>query len=84
MVIDAQGYRERRERMLHDVAVNAAVEARSTGNPVALEPMTSVERKIVHLRLKEFEGVGTESDGSEPNRHVVVIPEPGDPADTEV
>lgn len=84
VVIDAQGYRERRERMLHDVAVNAAVEARSTGNPVALEPMTSVERKIVHLRLKEFEGVGTESDGSEPNRHVVVIPEPGDPADTEV
>ncbi len=70
VVIDAQGYRERRERMLHDVAVNAAVEARSTGNPVALEPMTSVERKIVHLRLKEFEGVGTESDGcrAEPAR----------------
>jgi spoIIIJ-associated protein len=78
VVIDAQGYRERRERMLHDVAVNAAVEARTTGQPVALEPMTSVERKIVHLRLKEFEGVGTESEGSEPNRHVVVIavPEP--------
>ena len=74
VVIDAQGYRERRERMLHDVAVNAAVEVRATGNPVPLEPMTSVERKIVHLRLKEFEGVGTESDGAEPNRHVVVIP----------
>ena len=36
--------------------------------------MTSVERKIVHLRLKEFEGVGTESEGAEPNRHVVVVP----------
>lgn len=84
VVIDAQGYRERRERMLHDVAVNAAVQARSTGAPVALEPMTSVERKIVHLRLKEFEGVGTESDGAEPNRHVVVIPDPGDSADTGV
>ncbi len=74
VVIDAQGYRERRERMLHDVAVNAAVEVRSSGRPVALEPMTSVERKIVHLRLKEFEGVGTESEGAEPNRHVVVVP----------
>jgi spoIIIJ-associated protein len=74
VVIDAQGYRERRERMLHDVAVNAAVEVRATGQSVALEPMTSVERKIIHLRLKEMEGVGTESDGAEPNRHVVVIP----------
>ena len=80
VVIDAQGYRERRERMLHDVAVNAAVEVRTTGRPVALEPMTSVERKIIHLRLKEMEGVGTESDGAEPNRHVVVIPVEDDPS----
>ncbi len=74
VVIDAQGYRERRERTLHDVAVNAAVEARESGRPVTLEPMTSAERKIVHLRLKEFEGVGTESEGAEPNRCVVVLP----------
>jgi spoIIIJ-associated protein len=75
VVVDAQGYRERRARMLHDVAVKAAAEAKRTGNSVELEPMTSVERKIIHLRLKEFAGVRTESDGVEPNRHVVVLPD---------
>jgi spoIIIJ-associated protein len=74
VVIDAQGYRERRARMLHEVAAKAAAEARRTGEPVELEPMTSVERKIIHLRLKETAGVRTESAGIEPNRHVVVIP----------
>lgn len=76
VVIDAQGYRERRARMLHDVAVKAAADARRTGVPVELEPMTSVERKIVHLRIKEMDGVRTESAGAEPNRHVVVLPDP--------
>jgi spoIIIJ-associated protein len=75
VVIDAQGYRERRERMLHEVAVTAAAEARRTGRPVELDPMTSVERKIVHLRLKELAGVTTASEGNEPNRHVVVVPD---------
>ena len=77
VVIDAQGYRERRERTLHDVAVTAAVEVRESGRSVALEPMTSAERKIVHLRLKEFDGVRTESEGAEPNRCVVVLPDEG-------
>lgn len=76
VVIDAQGYRERRARMLHDVAIKAAADARRTGVPVELEPMTSVERKIVHLRIKEMDGVRTESAGAEPNRHVVVLPDP--------
>ena len=44
------------------------------GNPVSLEPMTSVERKIVHLHLKDVEGVETRSEGDEPNRHIVVSP----------
>lgn len=75
VVIDAQGYRERRARMLHDVAIKAAAEARRTGAAVELEPMTSVERKIIHVRLKELDGVRTESAGVEPNRHVVVLPD---------
>jgi spoIIIJ-associated protein len=79
VVIDAQGYRERRERMLHEVAVTAAAEARRTGRPVALDPMTSVERKIVHLRLKELDGVTTGSEGNEPNRHIVVVPDAEQP-----
>ncbi len=47
----------------------------ASGRPVALEPMTSVERKIVHLHLKEVAGVATSSEGVEPNRHVIVLPE---------
>ena len=80
VVIDAEGYRERRERALCAVADRAAADAMRTGRPVALEPMTSVDRKIVHLHLQEREGVGTSSEGVEPNRHVIVLPE-GDSAE---
>jgi spoIIIJ-associated protein len=80
VVVDAEGYRERRERALCGVADRAAAEAMRTGRPVPLEPMTSVERKIVHLHLEEMEGVGTSSEGVEPNRHVIVLPE-GDSAE---
>ena len=80
VVIDAEGYRDRRERALWGVAERAAAEAMRSGRPVALEPMTSVERKIVHLHLQEMDGVGTSSEGVEPNRHVVVLPE-GDSAE---
>jgi spoIIIJ-associated protein len=80
VVIDAEGYRERRERALCGVADRAAAEAMRSGRPVPLEPMTSVERKIVHLHLQEMDGVGTSSEGVEPNRHVIVLPE-GDTAE---
>jgi spoIIIJ-associated protein len=53
---------------------------RKTGQAVALEPMTSVERKIVHLHLKAMGDVSTSSQGVEPNRHIVVLPG-GDPAE---
>ncbi len=74
IVIDAAGYRERRKATLEALAVRSAAEAVSSGEPVELEPMTAVERKVVHLRLKEFPGVETTSEGTEPNRFVVVIP----------
>jgi spoIIIJ-associated protein len=80
VVVDAEGYRERRARALCGVADRAVAEALRTGRPVALEPMTSVERKIVHLHLQEMDGVGTSSEGVEPNRHVIVLPE-GDSAE---
>ena len=73
-VIDAQGYRKRRERTLTEVAVRAAEEVRRTGQPYALEPMTSAERKIVHTKVQELGGLATASEGLEPNRHVVVLP----------
>jgi spoIIIJ-associated protein len=74
VVIDAAGYRERRRVSLEALAVRSAERALTDGEPVELEPMTAVERKVVHLRLKEFDGVETTSDGTEPNRYVVVHP----------
>jgi spoIIIJ-associated protein len=77
VVVDAAGYRERRRAALEALAVRAAGRALSDHEPVGLEPMTAVERKVVHLRLKEFDGVETSSEGTEPNRYVVVYPSAG-------
>jgi spoIIIJ-associated protein len=74
VVVDAAGYRERRRTALESLAVRSAEEALATHSPVELEPMTAVERKTVHLRLKEFDGVETGSEGTEPNRHIVITP----------
>ena len=74
LVVDAEGYRERRRATLESLAVRIAREVLETGERVELDPMTAVERKVVHLRLKEFEGVETASEGTEPNRYVVVLP----------
>ena len=75
IVVDAAGYRARRQASLDALAVRHADQAVSSGNPVDLEPMTAVERKVVHERLKEYPGVSTRSEGTEPNRHVVIVPE---------
>ena len=74
VVVDAEGYRERRRASLEALAVRSAKQALAAGEPVELDPMTAVERKVVHLRLKEFPGVETASEGTEPNRFVVVVP----------
>jgi spoIIIJ-associated protein len=74
VVVDAAGYRERRRATLETMAVRSAQQALREGR-VELEPMTAIERKIVHLRLKEFPGVATSSEGAEPNRFVVVTSE---------
>jgi spoIIIJ-associated protein len=74
VVVDAAGYRARREATLTALADRTAEQVRSTGEEASLEPMTAVERKIVHLRLKELDGVETRSEGTEPNRYVVVAP----------
>ena len=74
VIVDAAGYRARRAATLAGVAERSARLAAATGNPVELDPMTAVERKIVHEALKEDPEVETRSEGSEPNRFVVVIP----------
>jgi spoIIIJ-associated protein len=75
VVVDAAGYRARREATLGSLAVRSAERVVSSGRSVDLEPMTAVERKVVHLCLKDFPGVGTRSEGTEPNRFVVIEPE---------
>ena len=75
VVVDAAGYRARREATLEALAVRSAERVVSAARSVELEPMTAVERKVVHLRLKEFPGVATRSEGTEPNRFVVIEPE---------
>jgi spoIIIJ-associated protein len=75
VVVDAAGYRERRRETLEALAQRTAERVQATGEPFDLEPMTSIERRIVHLFLKEVEGVGTRSEGEEPHRYVVVVPE---------
>src|SRR5919204_613767 len=71
VIVDAAGYRERRRASLESLAVRSAERALATGEPVELDPMSAVERKLVHLRLAEYEGVETTSEGTEPNRYVV-------------
>ena len=74
VVVDAAGYRARREATLSALAQRSAEQAVSSAGPVELEPMTAVERKVVHLCLKDFPGVATRSEGTEPNRFVVIDP----------
>jgi spoIIIJ-associated protein len=74
IVVDAAGYRERRKASLDTLAVRSAERAAQSGQRVELEPMTAVERKVVHLRLKDYPGVATSSEGTEPNRFVVIDP----------
>lgn len=74
VTVDASGYRARRAGALEVEARRAAQRAVATGHRVELEPMTAVERKIVHEALKDDPEVETVSDGAEPNRFVVVVP----------
>jgi spoIIIJ-associated protein len=73
VTVDVAGYRERRRVTLEGIAMRAADRA-VAGERVLLEPMTAVERKVVHTRLQDVEGVQTTSEGTEPNRYVVVLP----------
>lgn len=77
VVVDAAGYRARRRQTLERAAEQAALEALEQDRPVPLEPMSAVERKLVHLYLQERGGVTTESEGAEPNRRIVVAPAAG-------
>jgi spoIIIJ-associated protein len=74
LVIDAAGYRARREEALHRAADRAVAEALRYRRPVELEPMRALERKVVHLYLRDRPDVESHSEGDEPDRRLVVTP----------
>jgi len=75
LVIDVEGYRSRREKQLRRMARRMAEQAIKTGRRQVLEPMSSNERRIIHLELRENPAVTTESVGEDPYRKVTIIPE---------
>jgi spoIIIJ-associated protein len=74
LVVDVEGYRSRREKQLQQLARRMAEQVVKTGRRASLEPMTSSERRVVHLELRGHPAVTTESTGEEPHRKVVIIP----------
>ncbi len=74
VVVDAGDYRRRRMEGLQRMADRAALRAVRTKRPVALDPMPASDRKFVHTYLQSRSDVMTSSEGSEPNRKVVVVP----------
>ena len=72
--VDVEGYKHRRRQKVIDIAQRAASRAERTGRPVALKSMSPQERRIVHMALRDVEGVTTTSEGSGLHRHVVIVP----------
>ncbi|MGE5572495.1 MAG: RNA-binding cell elongation regulator Jag/EloR [Bacteroidota bacterium] len=75
IIVDAEGYREKRARSLERLARAVAERVRREGRQVALEPMNPMERRIIHLAVQDYEGVTSFSEGEEPYRRVVIAPE---------
>lgn len=75
ITLDVAGYRTRREKTLQKLAQNAADKVLDTGRPYHFEPMSAMERRVVHMAILEIGGLSTESEGEGRHRHVVVFPE---------
>ncbi len=72
IILDVEDYREKRKETLENLAVNMSKKALRTNEPVKLEPMPSFERKIMHHVLSDIDDIETYSEGSEPNRYLVI------------
>ena len=72
ITIDVAGYRERREEALKNLAWRIAERVMVTGQPVPLEPMPASERRIIHLALRDYPGVTTQSIGEGDDRKVTI------------
>lgn len=73
--LDIGDYRSKREETLRSLAQRAAMKVESSGRRVALDPMNAAERRVVHQELQEFKGIITQSEGQDPYRRVVILPE---------
>jgi spoIIIJ-associated protein len=74
VLVDVEDYRGRRERQLRELAERAAARVVETGKMLQLEPMPALERRWIHLTLRDHASVATQSIGEEPNRRVVLVP----------
>ncbi|HIW12784.1 MAG TPA: protein jag [Candidatus Salinicoccus stercoripullorum] len=72
IILDVEDYREKRRETLENLAMNMSKKALRSNGPVRLEPMPSFERKIMHRVLSDIENIETYSEGSEPNRYLVI------------
>lgn len=74
LIVDVQGYRSRREEQIRSIAIRMADQCVKSGRRQVLEPMSANERRIVHLTLRGYEGVRTESVGESSHRKVTIVP----------
>ena len=72
--VDVEGYRDRREKQLIQMAKRMADQVTKSGRRQTLEPMSSAERRVIHIALRDHPAVTTESTGDEPYRKVTIIP----------
>lgn len=81
IILDTEGYRSKRAEKLQTLAKNLEAKAVRTHRPVKLEPMNSFERRIIHSALQDSSQVTTMSEGSSPNRYVVIVPKVASPSE---
>ena len=72
VILDIENYKEKRIKILENLALKLARTVEKTGKPVTLEPMQAYERKIIHSKLQDFEKITTKSIGEEPRRRIVI------------
>jgi spoIIIJ-associated protein len=72
IVLDVEGYRKKREKILRELALKVAKKVKETKKSIALEPMPPSERKIIHSTLQNDSRIKTHSEGEEPYRRVIV------------
>jgi len=77
IIIDIEGYRKRREETLMKLAFKLAYKAKQRGRNVVLEPMNSMERRIIHTALQKRDDIYTFSEGEEPYRKIIISPKKG-------